>query len=487
MTAKKTGWTYSDKNYQKGSNPPKGTDSKRNYPRESSDKPHYSDKETSRGYDDLEKGHDEGSNKDYESDYPYVPPKSRDRQWEDPWNYEKGNEDREDSKRGSETSSNYSNERHSEELESPEKDYDEDDFHSDAGKVESPEPSPGDSGGKDGGKQPLPEADMTFTEEEVYGDIYEPPVRDEIYDDGEPDTEEPVAEPTGPGTLTNSMIREVKERMRIPEEGFLVQTPRGRLRRNLEVERIRQLGTALQQEQAQTHIRQTLELFVNDTDERSRQDRASIDLALVLAVAIRESGVRIVLSRSSQRIVSAGRDAHTEGRSGLDWLYDYKRFFPSAIRNEIQPVEGNERIPGSFRREVHPAFIRESDLLAAFIVEIRQRYRRFLRRFEHHEFRDFSSSQQQALLSSMNRDAKRAWTQAAFGSRLHHLLIEVRNGILRPMRSGTSFEELVLDPMLNLNAIINNDTIMPDNLSRQRCRISAAEALLAEELINQQF
>ncbi|TBW28680.1 hypothetical protein [Gramella sp. KN1008] len=484
MAAKKTGSSYSDKNYPKKSPSSKGNDSnKRDYTEEGAGKDTQSQKNSV---------YNKSSEKDFYEPYDYDHQKNRDKGYyekEEAYSREKdATEDFEDSKEKSSgtsyQSSKYRNQKY------PYSDNWEKDTPFDGNQKVDPQIE-GNETRMDGSKQPdgqdNTKFDMVFTEEEVYGNVFDPPARDEIYEKDEPDTDRSNDEPIVFGSLSETQINRVKARFRIPENGFLVETRRGSVRKNLEVERIRQLSELFQDEEVRNHIRDTLILFTNDTDERSRQDRSQIDLALVLAVAIRESGVRTSLSRSNRRIVSAGRDAHTEGRSGLDWLYDYKRFFPVSIRSEIHPVVGNDQAPGSFRREVHPAYIRERDLLAAFIVEIRQRYRRFLRRFQHHEFRDFSEAQQQSLLNQMSNDSRRAWTQAAFGSKLTHLLIEVRDGLLRPMLSGTPWEDLLNDDQLNLNAIITNDDLMPDNLSRQRCRISAAEAMLVEELINQQF
>ncbi len=480
MTAKKTGGSYSDKNYPKGSPSSKGNDSKNRFNSEVN-KPGNND-HPGKNY-----GYDNSSEKDYYEPYDYDYQKNREnRNHEKEDAYSRVKDATEDfgnmNEKSSGTSHNSSKSANPENLEKDDSFYENQEVNPQKEVNETNK-----DGSKHNDRQDESKFDMVFTEEEVYGDTYDPPARDEIYEEDEPDTDRSTDEPIVFGSLSESQISRVKAQFRIPENGFLVETRRGSVRKNLEVERIRQLSELLQDEEVRNHIRDTLILFTNDTDERSRQDRSQIDLALVLAVAIRESGVRTSLSRSNRRIVSAGRDAHTEGRSGLDWLYDYKRFFPAGIRNEIYPVVGNDQIPGSFRREVHPAYIRERDLLAAFIVEIRQRYRRFLRRFQHHEFRDFSEAQQQSLLNQMSNDSRRAWTQAAFGSKLTHLLIEVRDGLLRPMRSGTPWEDLLNNDQLNLNAIITNDDLMPDNLSRQRCRISAAEAMLVEELINQQF
>lgn len=339
-------------------------------------------------------------------------------------------------------------------------------------------------------KNELPDADMTFTEDEIYGDSLEHSTKDEPNTNNEEGSETDFQEDSARIlALTSSQIEQIKRRMHIPNDGFRVTTSGGARHINIEVERINELLEQLQvDEESNQHIQNTINLFTNDTDPNSHQERDQIDIAFILAVAIRESGIRTVLSRSNRRIVKAGRDAHTEGRSGLDWVYDYKRYFPTAIRDEIQPVVGNPHVPGSFRREVHPAYVRERDLLSAFFVEIRQRQKRFLSRFHNHEFsNDFSEEQRNSLLHRLTNDARRAWIQAAFGSKIHDLLASVRQLLTTGIRNGTPFQELVENNQFNLNAIITNDEIMPINLSRQRTRISAAEAALIEENFQNRF
>ena len=325
------------------------------------------------------------------------------------------------------------------------------------------------------GKQ---QADMVFTAEEVYGN-------DSVGYDFEDSDEENMDETPETSTLAainEDQLNRVKQQLHIPYEGFLVSTPRGRIRKNVEVERINQLFENLSQTEIVNHVQQTIDLFVNETEERSHQDRDEIDIALILAIAIRESGVTLPLSRSNNRIVTAGRDAHTRGRSGLDWIYGKKRDFPEAIRNEVLAVRGNTQVEGEFRREsVTPAYLREKDLLAAFVVEVNVRYERFLYRFHRHEFSSYSQEQRNALLHTMSNHGKRAWTQASFGSKLVNLLVAVRTLIAHSLTAGNTLENIINNDQVNLNAIITNDEIMADNLSRQRTRISAAEALLVEE------
>lgn len=286
-------------------------------------------------------------------------------------------------------------------------------------------------------------------------------------------------------SFTEDDVREARRRCYIPSDGFMVESRRGRLRRDIEERRLRRLEEKLREPRVLDHIRETVALFVDDTDSTSRQSRTQIDLPFILAVAIRESGVDLPLSTRNSRIVTAGRDAHTRGRSGLDWVYSYRNKFPSSIRSQVRRVEGNPDVPGEFRRECQPAFLRERDLLAAFIVEVRQRYTRFLRRFNRHEFSDsrgFTQEDRDILLRAMSADTKRAWIQASFGSKLSQLLQEVRGLIDRAKRDGRSISDIARDNQVGLNALIANDEIMPTNLSRQRTRISAAEAIITEHM-----
>lgn len=337
------------------------------------------------------------------------------------------------------------------------------------------------------------EADMTFTEEEIYGTNSDRDSdRDELYTQEGGNHTNATNSGNTSGELpaiTSSQISNVRQRLHIPPSGFLVTTRRGEIRKNINVSALNQLINQLNDVEVVTHIRESIRLFTEDSDPRSVQN--SIDIALVLAIAIKESGVRTLVSRSNRRIVTAGRDVHSAGKSGLDWVYDYRRYFPSNIRNHVQRVIGNSNIRGEFvnpDRMQNPAYLPEKYLLCAFIVEIRQRYRRFLRRFHRHEFvNGFTEEQRESLLQTMNTDAKRAWTQAAFGSKIRELLLANKNLIQLAIQNGASFTDIVNNDTVNLNAIITNDTILPQNLSRQRTRISAAEASLLDNITRTLF
>jgi len=96
-------------------------------------------------------------------------------------------------------------------------------------------------------------------------------------------------------------------------------------------------------------------------------------------------------------------------------------------------------------------------------------------------------AKQTGNIRTMGKDARRAWTQASFGSKLFDLLVAVRGLISNAMESGVPFDQIVEDETINLNSIITNDEIMSTNLCRQRTRISAAEALLLEQALGNRF
>ncbi|MCW5516882.1 hypothetical protein [Muriicola sp. Z0-33] len=284
--------------------------------------------------------------------------------------------------------------------------------------------------------------------------------------------------------ISDETVSRARQIANVPERGFRVERRGRTVPFNISLSRMRELQQALQDPAIQEHIRTTLDLFENETGDTQRS-RDEIDLPLVLAIASRESGVRLPLARGERRVVTAGRDAHTRGESGLDWLYDRRSDFPSSIRSEILPVEGNSGIPGHFRRECHPAYVKEKHMLTSFIVEVAGRRQSFINRFNR-AFADrhgFTEEQRNALVENLSSSANRAWIQAAFGSRSVDILHAVRRFIRAEMRAGTDFTTIARNNEINLNAIVTNDRIMPTSLSRQRTRLSLAEAIIVSSFL----
>ena len=222
----------------------------------------------------------------------------------------------------------------------------------------------------------------------------------------------------GSSNISAQIINRARQLAHVPEGGFRVERQGRMARFDISVRRMQRLKALVHDPDVRRHITWTLNLFGNDTGS-ARQSREDIDLALILAIASRETGEQLPLARGERRLVSAGRDAHSRGESGLDWLYDRRNDFPSSIRSEIIRVEGNPDIPGRFKRECHPAYIREKHVLASFIVEMPARRQFFLNRFARvfSDSNGFSNEQRQELLGQMSLNARRAWIQAAFGSR----------------------------------------------------------------------
>jgi LAS superfamily LD-carboxypeptidase LdcB len=152
-----------------------------------------------------------------------------------------------------------------------------------------------------------------------------------------------------------------------------------------------------------THLRQTLALFASGSPVLP----ASIDLPLVLAIAARETlPLRRVFSDEATAVITAGRDTHPQGVSGLDFIFDSHELFPAAIRAQVQLVRAGYR-PG--REDRRAAQLPERYLLAAFVVAVEAGRRGFERQVR----RVFAASAN-ALVAALAPDARRAWIALSF-------------------------------------------------------------------------
>jgi hypothetical protein len=285
-----------------------------------------------------------------------------------------------------------------------------------------------------------------------------------------------------------ALTAEARTRFRVPERGWTDTRASDGVSRRIDLSRsLDDIVARIESDPTVVaHIRETLDAFYNDPDERSRLRPEDIDLPLVLAIASRESAGRdIFLSTSSRRVVTAGRDTHRDGVGGLDYAGDLREEFPSSVREHVTEVQDDPGLRAGLRpnrASANPAEVRERDLLAAYIVEVHHREERFERLF-HRSFHALPEAQQAALLARLGPDARRAWTQASFGSRLPQMLSEVRERFLRAMRAD-GFDAAVADDQVNLNAIISDDRV-PDaaGLSGHRTRVTAAEAWMLEQAL----
>ena len=66
---------------------------------------------------------------------------------------------------------------------------------------------------------------------------------------------------------------------------------------------------------------------------------------------------------------------------------------------------------------------------------------------------------------------------------LDDLLRAVRGLIRAELRTNSDFSNIIRNNELNLDAIVTDDGIMTSNLSRQRTRLSVAEALIVDSFL----
>lgn len=286
---------------------------------------------------------------------------------------------------------------------------------------------------------------------------------------------------------------EIREEFVIPEGGYDDHNPLGHrtvdLNRDLRtvVRRIHDEPAVLE------HIRHTLDAFYNDPDPASRLTPDQIDVSLVLAIAARESSHRYMpslLADSDHRVISAGPDTYRGGHGGLDYVGGHRDMMPSTMRDDTTAVHGSARLSGGLiRPQANPLELPEGDLLAAYIVEVRARQQMFEHRVRiygahgHHPAL-LTSGQADQLLSQLSRPARRAWTQAAFGSRLGPLLHTVLERFRHAMHGHAGFDGSVADDGVNLNSIATDFSITDaQELSGHRVHITMAESAMLDRML----
>jgi RHS repeat-associated protein len=161
-------------------------------------------------------------------------------------------------------------------------------------------------------------------------------------------------------------------------------------------------------QQAQRHIEYTLNLF---PEKRTGNEiiRSDIDLSLSLVIAPREGGIPGVFpddSDENDRVISAGRDTHPGGVSGMDFLYNSINLFPESIREDITLVS-HGYIAGREHRRA--ARLTRKNLLAAIIVTLEAGERSFVRSVS----RLWGDEGEMQLLT-LSEDARRTWIALGF-------------------------------------------------------------------------
>ncbi len=182
--------------------------------------------------------------------------------------------------------------------------------------------------------------------------------------------------------------------------------------RTLNPDIIRDIRQSLATDRTQDLIQENVDLLQSVEDDYSG---VGVDLPFVLALGVRESGVRTLLGGGRRLINTAGRDTHPAGRSGMDYFYNQRQGF-TARGQRITPVTTGFR-PG--RADRSPAVIERRRLLLAFMVKTAADQRTF-RRFVVDELEHLLGDEDQAnhtaekLFSTLSIDALRSWKALMF-------------------------------------------------------------------------
>ncbi len=310
---------------------------------------------------------------------------------------------------------------------------------------------------------------------------------------GTASTASTASAPTASRRGDTPIEHQIRDQFAIPAHGYDDHNPLGA--RTVDLNRdLRTVVRRIHDEPAVLdHIRHTLDAFYNDPDPASRLTPDQIDISLVLAIATRESSHRYMpslLEDSGRQVVSAGPDTYRGGHGGLDYVGGHRDLMPSTMRGDTTAVHGSARLSGGLiRPQANPLELPEGDLLAAYIVEVRARQQTFdhrVRRYEEHGHSRplLTSEQADQLLARLSRPARRAWTQAAFGSRLGPLLTTVLERFRHAMHGDAGFGGALADDSVNLNSIATDFSITDaQELSGHRVHITMAEAAMLDRML----
>lgn len=215
----------------------------------------------------------------------------------------------------------------------------------------------------------------------------------------------------------------------------------------------------MQDEDKRSRLEETLILF----DGPGRVNRDDIDIPLLLVIAAREGGPNIVFSNRNNRIISAGRDTHPNGVSGLDYLNNAKHLFPDSIRNQIRLVSTGLKEGRENRR---PASLPEKYLLAGIAVWIEYMEDRVF-----YWFRQTFPDNVDSLIGELSSDAKRAWISLGFAG----------TGYAR--RAMVQLKELHINENTLLNRILT-DSILREDFHIQGAIVTVARCWMLEQMMD---
>lgn len=183
------------------------------------------------------------------------------------------------------------------------------------------------------------------------------------------------------------------------------------------------------------------------------------DIPLVLALATRESG-RTVFRTDTETVVSAGRDTHPSGVSGLDFLYNLRRYFNEADVF-IGKVDKNDLRRG--REDRKPGLIQARHLLFAHMVKSGSDEKVFRGRHIGRAVRKAGLTLgPEPLFGQLHSNARRAWMSLYYSGPgfLLHTLNDVAGALQRQGRP------------IDLNQILK----LPVSVFRHKPRVILARA-----------
>ena len=231
-----------------------------------------------------------------------------------------------------------------------------------------------------------------------------------------------------------------------------------------------ELINTLDNPEVHNNITETLNIFRSYADDLNTSTQE--DLPFVLSLGFRESGGSIFRTDAA-RVVTAGRDTHRQGVSGLDFFYNRTSRAAFEHRGQTMSRVSTGLVAGRENRT--PAFIEARRLLLAFMVKTASDelvFRRHVAREMEHQGR--SPGEAESLTGSLSTGALRAW-KALYFAGPGYGLSAVRHILRTQQQNGTPFS---LEDILSINHAPG-----VDNARLRRARGVALRAQVIERLV----
>lgn len=157
------------------------------------------------------------------------------------------------------------------------------------------------------------------------------------------------------------------------------------------------------------HIRYSMDLFNKTSIVSFKSGR---DVNFVIAIATREGGTRGVFRTDNTKVVSAGRDVHYQGVSGLDYLFKRAKYFKQA-GIPIWKVSKSELRKGKKNRA--PAIVYAKHLLFSHMVEVANReYTTWKKHLREVLKKNGESGIPKEHFNNLSKNARRTWAALTY-------------------------------------------------------------------------